>query len=559
VTIMWCGGFVSCDVASDGALSANDVFRLTVSAVNDAPVAANKGPISVIHNDVTAIAIADLLANDVDIDGDRLSITALSNPANGVATIGTDGSIRYTPDFGYEGNDSLIYTVSDGQLRATATVSLTVSRAFEGWVQGTAAADTLTGASSASNSIYGWAGNDIIHGGDKADMLAGGSGADTLWGYNGDDKFWGMDGNDTIYGGLGTDTAYFNGLKASYSIETNGGAVTVTDSQTTVNGDDGVDTLSSIERLVFRDGETVTLEAPIVLDLDGASIETFDMWQSSTWFDIDGDGITDRTSWIGKTEAFLFRDRNHDGLMSGIAEMSFIDDALEGRSDLDGLRILDSNDDGAISIDDDRFNELYLWQDRDADGIAKADEVLSLADAGIRLLDLNATTVDGDWAFGDTVVVNRGSYTRVDGTRLCYADVALTSVIETAVNTGRGGSGFLGQILSAPEVSSSIAPIVPMINNGEAAGRSMTGGMVQGLSILNSMSSASKEPAADSLSLIPRRSIGEAASSASAGDLDSARLLALKRQDMTVFGARVGDADVSWGKGEHARPVEFFA
>jgi len=40
---------------------------------------------------------------------------------------------------------------------------------------------------------------------------------------------------------------------------------------------------------------------------------------------------------------------------------------------------------------------------------------------------------------------------------------------------------------------------------------------------------------------------------------DAARLLALMRQDMSAFGSKVGDADLTWRKAETVRPVDFFA
>lgn len=42
--------------ATDGALTASDVFTLTITPVNDKPVAASDGPFSVTHGDTLAIA-----------------------------------------------------------------------------------------------------------------------------------------------------------------------------------------------------------------------------------------------------------------------------------------------------------------------------------------------------------------------------------------------------------------------------------------------------------------------------------------------------------------------
>ncbi|WP_027573990.1 tandem-95 repeat protein [Bradyrhizobium sp. WSM1743] len=121
--------------ASDGLLTASDVFTLTITPVNDKPVAANDGPFSLTHGDTLAIARASLLANDTDIDGDNLTIVSVGTAPKGTVVIDAQG-VSYTPDFGYEGADSFTYTISDGLATATATVSLTISNAFEGWVTG---------------------------------------------------------------------------------------------------------------------------------------------------------------------------------------------------------------------------------------------------------------------------------------------------------------------------------------------------------------------------------------------------------------------------------------
>ncbi|WP_420456699.1 Ig-like domain-containing protein [Rubrivirga sp.] len=98
---------------------------------------ANSAP--TIDGTVTATATAgetttiDVLANVTDADGDALSITAVSDPAHGTATVGDDGTGRrradvvlYTADAGFEGEDTFTFTVSDGTAEATGTVSVTV-------------------------------------------------------------------------------------------------------------------------------------------------------------------------------------------------------------------------------------------------------------------------------------------------------------------------------------------------------------------------------------------------------------------------------------------------
>ena len=90
---------------------------------NRPPVAANDTLTVAVNAGATLVAV---LANDSDPDNDPLSISAVSNPAHGTATIGT-GGILYTPAAGYAGTDSFTYTISDGRGgSATATVTITV-------------------------------------------------------------------------------------------------------------------------------------------------------------------------------------------------------------------------------------------------------------------------------------------------------------------------------------------------------------------------------------------------------------------------------------------------
>lgn len=136
---------VSVAVRGDTLYEPNETFLLTLSTPsgatvataaatgiikNDDPAPPNRPPVAV--NDAArtapgqAVAVA-VLANDSDPDGDALSVTAVSKPAHGTATI-ANGAVTYTPAAGYTGPDSFTYTVADGRGgTATGTVTLTVA------------------------------------------------------------------------------------------------------------------------------------------------------------------------------------------------------------------------------------------------------------------------------------------------------------------------------------------------------------------------------------------------------------------------------------------------
>jgi VCBS repeat-containing protein len=110
---------------SDGVLTDMATVTITVTPVNDAPVAEDDS-YTTNEDSPLSIAVPGVLANDSDVDGDSLFVTLFSDPSNGTLTFNGDGSFIYTPDDDFNGLDSFDYEVSDGVLTNTATVTITV-------------------------------------------------------------------------------------------------------------------------------------------------------------------------------------------------------------------------------------------------------------------------------------------------------------------------------------------------------------------------------------------------------------------------------------------------
>ncbi len=103
--------------------TATAIVTLTVSPVNDPPVAVNDAAVT---NEDTPVSIS-VLANDTDADGNPLTVTAATAP-NGTLVINPDGTVTYTPNPNFNGVDTITYTISDGQGgTTTATVTVTVN------------------------------------------------------------------------------------------------------------------------------------------------------------------------------------------------------------------------------------------------------------------------------------------------------------------------------------------------------------------------------------------------------------------------------------------------
>ncbi|HJR31671.1 MAG TPA: cadherin-like domain-containing protein, partial [Pseudomonas sp.] len=101
--------------ATDAAgLSANDVFTLTVSNINDAPTGSPMTALAAGSEDTPYIfATGALLTGFSDEDGDTLSVANLGANHGTLADNG-DGSWTFTPDANYNGAVTLNYQVIDG-------------------------------------------------------------------------------------------------------------------------------------------------------------------------------------------------------------------------------------------------------------------------------------------------------------------------------------------------------------------------------------------------------------------------------------------------------------
>jgi hypothetical protein len=110
-----------------GAAGPDTVFgagKLFVAAEpNTPPTAADD---SATTDEDTSVTV-EVLLNDIDADGDALTVSAVTQGAGGAVT--TDGgTVTYTPDPNFNGVDSFTYTISDGKGGTdTANVTVTVN------------------------------------------------------------------------------------------------------------------------------------------------------------------------------------------------------------------------------------------------------------------------------------------------------------------------------------------------------------------------------------------------------------------------------------------------
>ena len=310
----------------------------------------------------------DVLANDSDPDGDDLTVQSFTQPANGSVIENADGTLTYTPNAGFEGEDTFTYTITDGNGGTdTATVKVEVDQN----APPDARMDHATVGEHADNVRIDVLANDSDADGDDLSIQSftqpvNGSvvkNADGTFTYTPNEGFSGLDiFTYTIVDHCGkTDTA-----KVKVHVEE--------------------------KPEPPKEPPHIDFDTPLVIDLgrDGLVLQNLD--ESEVTFDIDGDGQKENTAWTDGSDGFLVADWNNDGQINDVTEM-FGNSSL-GKDGFTELAELDSNGDGIVNYNDEKFAELQIWKDENSDGLTQEGELKSLASFDITGFDLETEYLD---------------------------------------------------------------------------------------------------------------------------------------------------------------------
>jgi hypothetical protein len=101
--------YTVCDPA--GACATAFVIVEVAAGENTAPVAID----DTVQTLKDTKVVVDTTANDVDFDGDPISVTAVGDASFGVAAREADGRVSYTPNAGHLGEDVFTVTIGDGR------------------------------------------------------------------------------------------------------------------------------------------------------------------------------------------------------------------------------------------------------------------------------------------------------------------------------------------------------------------------------------------------------------------------------------------------------------
>ncbi|MDT7519163.1 type I secretion C-terminal target domain-containing protein [Rhodoferax sp. TBRC 17660] len=154
-------------------------------------------PLPTATGNVFAQGGADGLANSGVVWSGTSSFGSFVGNSDGTYTFTMNEATRGAIRTGDQLTATYNYTITDKD-GDTSTNVLTLNLSGHQNLEGTAAANTLTGSDSVSDIIYGFAGNDTINGRAGNDVLIGGAGNDSLTGGTGSDTFkWSLNDQGT--------------------------------------------------------------------------------------------------------------------------------------------------------------------------------------------------------------------------------------------------------------------------------------------------------------------------------------------------------------------------
>jgi VCBS repeat-containing protein len=112
------------------ACISTETITITVTPVNDPPVAVNDSYSIAEDGQLTVSIESGVKANDTDVDSGFLTAALLQQPSNGTLAFGGNGNFAYRPAANFFGIDRFTYLVSDGQALSnvgTVTISVTIT------------------------------------------------------------------------------------------------------------------------------------------------------------------------------------------------------------------------------------------------------------------------------------------------------------------------------------------------------------------------------------------------------------------------------------------------
>lgn len=132
-------------------------------------------------------------------------------------------------------------------------------------------------------------------------------------------------------------------------------------------------------------------DTPLVLKFEHGPVSY--STASTVPFDISGRGTCVSTDWPTAATPWLAIDLDQNGMIDGGGELfgsgTVLPNYSHARDGFEALAVLDTNADGMISAEDQRFGELVAWADEDGNRIGTLDELTPLSHYGLSAIQLS--------------------------------------------------------------------------------------------------------------------------------------------------------------------------
>ena len=169
--------------------------------------------------------------------------------------------------------------------------------------------------------------------------------------------------------------------------------------------------------------------APIVLDLENDGVDYMSR-DSGVVFTDEATSQSVSTAWVGQDDGLLVIDADKSGTVNESKEYVFTEWSDTAETDMEAVaEVFDTNQDGVLDANDERFDEFAVWQDADSDGVTDAGELTSLIEMGVEsiALDYTADSVPGNAADGDVTIHGQSAVTWNDGSTTIAEDTSFAT------------------------------------------------------------------------------------------------------------------------------------
>lgn len=162
-----------------------------------------------------------------------------------------------------------------------------------------------------------------------------------------------------------------------------------------------LDVESIVGRIMGKDGANVPGGSPqatvlelsarewdrtlLAIDLGEEGLRRIPLSDSQAYADLDRDGFAERREWFGPEDGLLARDRNGNGAIDTSGELLIGERGGPGA--FEALMVIDSDQDGRLTVRDPEFRHLLVWRDLDGNGQPTEGEVRALTSYFVAALE----------------------------------------------------------------------------------------------------------------------------------------------------------------------------